>query len=106
MKDIQEALSAALGFLMAVELAKADGKLELVDIAHFASPLLKLPAAVEGIGNVVEQFKNATPEDRASVITALSAEFDMANDVLEAKIESGLEWLMATGKFVGTLKVS
>lgn len=103
MKDAKEILSAALGFHQAFEAAKADGKIELADVAHFATPLLELPGAIADSKLALEQFKSASDEDRAAVLAELKAKYDIADDVLEAKVEAAVEWLLATGKFLGVL---
>ncbi len=103
MKDVYDILSAALSFHMAYDQAKADGKVDLKDLPLLFVPFMKLPEAIAGAGDALAQLKAASAQDRADMLAKLGAEYDIADDVLEAKVEAGVEWLVATGKFVGVL---
>lgn len=96
-------LSAALAFHMAYDLANADGKIDISDIQFLIAPMIRLPAAIAGASGVLEEMKSMPAAERGEILTKLAAEYDIADDVLEAKIEAGVEWLLATGKLTGAL---
>lgn len=103
MNETYQILSAALSFHQAFDQAKVDGKINVQDLPLLLVPLMKLPDAISGAGNALAELKALDPQQRADLLSKLSAEYDLANDVLEAKIEAGIEWLLSTGKFVGIL---
>jgi hypothetical protein len=102
-KEPYEILSAALAFHMAFALADQDGKIDLTDVQYLITPLIKLPSAISGADQALTQLKSMSAAARAEMLSRLASEYDIADDVLEAKIEAGVEWLLSTGKFVGTL---
>lgn len=101
--ETYEVLSAALAFHMAYEQALADGKLSVTDASYLLGPVLKLPAAINGADKALTELKVLTPEARGEMLSKLAAEYSIPDQKLEAKVEAGIEWLLATGKFIGTL---
>ncbi len=102
-QETYEVLSAALSFHQAVELAKADKKIDLADLPLLLVPLMKLPPAISGIDKCLTELKSMNPTVRAEMLAKLGAEYDIADDVLEYKVEAAIDWLASTGKFVGVL---
>lgn len=102
-KETYEVLSAALSFHEAIVLANADGKIDLTDIMFLIEPMTKLPNAIENAENSFSELKAMSQESRAELLSKLSEEYDIPNDDIEAKVEAGIECLLAIGKFVGTL---
>ena len=102
-KDTYEVLSAALSFHEAITLANSDGKIDIADVMYLIEPMTKLPNAIEGAANSLTELKVMTPEERAELLSKLVAEYDIPDDAIEAKVEAGVECLLAIGKFVGTL---
>lgn len=103
MKNAEEILSVLLGFDKALQLAKQDGKFDVTDLAFVAEPLLELPGAVVDAKLALDELKVATPEERGALYQRLSEKYDIPDDVREAKVEAGVELLMALGKFAGTV---
>jgi len=103
MQDTYELLSLALSLHVAFEAAKADGKVDLKDAPLLLGPMMKLPAAIGGVEKCVGELKAMDPAQRGELMAKLAEEYDIPNDKLEAKVEAGVEWLLATGKFVGVL---
>ena len=104
MQNAKEVLSALLSGHQAVTMALADGKVGLEDLALLVGPLMKLPLAIQDASLAIGEITNATEAERAQVLSDLKAEYDLSNDELEAKVEAGVELLMALGKFYGTVK--
>lgn len=102
-KEVYEILSAVLAFHMAYDLANKDGKIDVSDVQYLITPMIKLPAAIAGADQALAELKAMDAAERGEMLAKLAAEYDIADDVLEAKVEAGVEWLLATGKFVGTL---
>lgn len=104
-KNIQEILSALLSFHMAYDQALADdGKVDVKDLGYLVAPLTKLPAAISDAKVAIDEFANLDQEEKGKLMAALAAEYDIADDVLEAKVEEGVALLVQLGKFVGVLR--
>lgn len=102
-QETYQVLAAALAFHMAIEASRADGKWTITDASHFIAPLMKLPEGITGADKALKELKTMDPDARGEMMAKLSAEYDIPNDELESKVEAGIEWLISTGKFVGTL---
>lgn len=99
--EVYDILSLPLALFMAYEKSKADGKIDASDIQYIVGPLLKLPSAIDGAQESINQFKTMDEDSRSKCMQKLSAEFDIADDVLEKKIECSIEWILSTGKLLG-----
>lgn len=104
-QQIKDVLAFPLGLHMAYDKAQADGKLDVADIAFLVDPLVKLPAAVTGAGLALEQLKDLDESERKDVLDWAKASYDISDDVLEAKVESGLALVLELAKFLGALQV-
>jgi hypothetical protein len=100
-KNAYEILSIPLSLYMAYDKSKADGKIDSSDIQYLVTPLLKLPSAIDGAELALKELENMDSDSREKCMAQLSAEFDIADDVLEKKIESAVSWLLATGELLG-----
>jgi hypothetical protein len=98
MKDLKEVLVLLFSLSAAVVNAKAnDGKIDIQDLPLLLGPMMNLPAAAEGISNVLPQWKNASDDERAELINYIKEQFDIADDAAEKKIEAGLKMLVEAG---------
>lgn len=103
-KNSYEILSTLLAFHMAYDQAKSDdGKIDVKDIGYLVAPLSKLPAAITDAKLAIEEFKSLDDVSKGELMAKLKAEYDIADDVLEAKVEAGMSALLELGKFLGTL---
>lgn len=104
-KETYELLSLLLSLEAAFEQAKADdGKVTYKDAALLLAPGMKMVPALEGVSNSIKEIEGMSEEAGHELSQKLKAEFDIANDKLEAKIEAGVEWILATGRFLGAVK--
>lgn len=99
--NVYEILSIPLALYMAYDKAKSDGKLDASDIQYLVGPLLRLPSAIDGADQALNELKSLDDESRAKCMAQLAADFDIADDVLEKKIEAAVNWLLATGELLG-----
>lgn len=97
-------LSGLLALYSGVQAAGADKKYDLTDLAHVAGPLMRLPGVIAMAKEAGVDYKSLDDVARAEVLAALKAEFNLENDVLEQKIEAGLEFALAGGKFLGAIQ--
>lgn len=101
--DVYEILSIPLALYMAYDKSMADGKIDASDIQYLVGPLLKLPSAIDGAEKALVDFKSLEGVDREKCMAKLSADFDISDDVLEKKIESAVNWILATGDLLGVM---
>lgn len=99
--NVYEILSIPLALYMAYDKAKADGKVDASDIQYLVGPLLRLPSAIDGADQALAELKGLDDESRTKCMAQLAADFDIADDVLEKKIEAAVNWLLATGELLG-----
>ena len=100
-ENIYEILSVPLALYSAYDKAKADGKIDASDIQYLVGPLLKLPSAIDQANLSIKELQTLTGDDRSKLMQRLSAEFDIGDDALEAKIEAAVSWILSTGELVG-----
>lgn len=87
--DAKEILIGGIGIANAL----SDG-VQLGDLGA----LMKLPAAIDGWAEGIENLKLAvtTDEGREEIENLVKEEFDIPDDQLEEKIEKTISWLNAT----------
>jgi len=103
-QKVHDILSLPLALFMAYDKSKLDGKFDASDIQYIVGPLLKLPAVIDGASESLLEYQKMDDSSRMKCCQRLSAEFDIADDVLEAKVETAIEWLVLTGKLLGAFK--
>lgn len=102
---IKMLLAAPLSLHMAYELADADGKVDVKDLPFLMDPLMKLIPAIGAAKEAVEQLKTMDDESRMAVNKWAQETYDIADDVLEAKVEAGIDWMLSTARMLGVLGV-
>lgn len=75
--------------------ALADGKVSATEAFGFLPTLMAIPGILAQKDDVVAEFKDLTSEERSELNAFIAAEFDIANDALESKIEKGLSAVVA-----------
>lgn len=104
MKETKDLLKFLFGLAMAADKAAADGKFGLEDLGVFMAPMADAPAAFTGIKNMGAEFKNLTPEQAAELNVWIKANFDIAEDKIEAAIETGIQIAVQIAALVLTFK--
>ena len=103
-KELSEMLVFAISLGESLELALADKKLGLEDLGLLVGPFTKAPAAVEGVGLIVDEIKDLDDAEMGQIKQLIKDELDLADDKLEAKIEAGVDFLSAIHSFLQALK--
>lgn len=100
-----QVLTLAFDVVDAIQAAKAnDGKIDLFDFPLLFPLIASSQAGIKDIELVPTEWKNSTADERAEVITMFKTRFDIADDVLEAKIEKLLEALVTISDVLLKLK--
>lgn len=100
---IKAVLALPLSLHMAYEKAKADGKIDVADVALLMDPMMKLIPAISGAKEALEQIKALDEAERADVNAWVQQTYDIAEDELEFKIEAGIDVVLSIAKLVGLL---
>lgn len=101
MENFKTALFFLLSLGMAFDKAKAnDGVVDFKDYPLLADPLLKIPGLIAAAPAVVSEWKAASAEERAALMSEVKSNFDIADDVLEQKVEAAADMLIAAGKLL------
>ncbi|AHZ84634.1 hypothetical protein Bb109J_c1944 [Bdellovibrio bacteriovorus] len=101
MTNVKILLACVLALGTSVTAAKAnDGKVDLKDFPLFLNPLTQLPAAITAGPAALEEYKNATPEQRDELTQWVRSEFNIENDKVEQKIEAAIQIAITAGQLV------
>lgn len=101
--NIKKVLGFSFALAKAVDLAKADGKIDYTDVQFLLAPAMKIIDAVSGAKQALAEIKDLSVEERAELDAYIKAEFDIGDDVLEVKIEKGLALALHVSEFVAVL---
>lgn len=102
MKELKEAVVFAVALGETADAVLADGKVELAEAALLMSPIMKLPAAIEGAKNI--KLKELSVEQKQELVEFVKADLDVASDRTEAIIEQGLELAVKVSEYVKLFK--
>jgi len=100
---IKKVLAFPLSLHMAYDLAKADGKVDINDLGHLMKPGMTLAGAVPMAKQAYAELKDLDETERADIMQWAQAEYDIKDDVLEAKVEAGLKLAMDIALFIGAI---
>jgi len=104
-----DSLKLILAFAMSMhksyEGAQADGKIAVDDLPHLMDPMMKLLPAIQAAKNVPAEIKDLSDQERSDLMVWAKAEYDIADDVLEAKVEAGLAMVLHLASFLGVIGV-
>lgn len=97
---------ASFGITLGGNVAKIlqDGKVTLAEGLSLLPDLLQISDIVASIPAIKEEFKAMTSEDRAELNSYIAENFDIDNDVLEAKIEKAVAAALAILDLVSAFK--
>jgi hypothetical protein len=102
MKELKEVMAFAISFGETADVVLADGKVELAELALLMTPIMKLPAAVEGAKLI--KAKELSAEDKAELVKFVEEELHLASARTEALIEQGLELAVKVSEYVKLFK--
>lgn len=100
MDELKAVLDAVISTAVAIDQARADGKIDISDM-QYATPLFfKLGPAVAGASKAYAEWKSASLEQRTALIASLHPNITIKSEVLHEKIEAGLAMLIHAGAFL------
>lgn len=81
-----------------------DGKLRFFEIFQFLPSLRDLPEAVKLAPEALEESKQLSEEDRDQLLSYFRDRFNLPNEGLERKIESGFSVILHLHEFINQFK--
>jgi hypothetical protein len=90
-KELGEAVKFMCALASAVSDAAADGKPTLADAARLAPVLYKLPSALDGLSEAIEEAKDLSAEELDELSKMIKDELDLEDDNLEAICEEAVD---------------
>lgn len=100
---LKDVLALPLSLHMAVDKAQADGKIDLQDVAFLLDPAMKVGAFIAGLSKVPGELADLSDAERADVHAWAKSTYDLADDKVEAMVESALGVALHLGQFLGKL---
>ena len=89
MEQSKKALKTILDIMAKVVKADEDGKISLAEGIGIGIASISLVNVFKNIPAIEAEFKAITPEGIAELIAEFSADFDIADQAMEAKIKAG-----------------
>jgi len=100
---IKDVLAFPLSLHMAFDKANADGKIDAMDIGLLLDPVTKLIPAIQNAKEALEELKDMDASERAELNAWAKSTYDIADDVLEEKVEASVDVLLSVAVLVGKL---
>lgn len=103
---IKDLLALPFALHMAYDKAAEDGSVDVGDIGHLISPITKIANFANALkdGVVLKQFKDLDDAERQALNEWAKKEYDIADDMLEMKIEAAFDVVFSVGKLIGALQ--
>ena len=99
MKELKEAVIFGVSFLEAGFEAMSDGKVDFTDIPKLLGPLMQAGAAIEGAEKILGEIKAMDEAAKKSLMEEVKKEFDIENDLLEARIEGAIQLVLGIAMY-------
>lgn len=104
MESSKTVVKFAVTLANSVDKVLADGKVDVLDVSHLMAPLLQIGAFASAFKKAKEDFKSATPEEKAELIAQVKADLELASEKTEQIIERSLDLSVAVAELVKLIK--
>jgi len=102
-ESLKEAVSVAISF--PIQAAKTiKNKFKIWDLLAFADEFKDLAIVIADRKNVVDEYKDLSPEERQEILAWAKQEFDIPDDVVEVFVENALSWVDSTLTLIAEAK--
>lgn len=102
MKELKEALGFAISLMEDVAESAEDGKFTLMDIVNFRDSIFKAGEAIDGANKILGEIKALDEAKKAELVAWVKADFDIAQDGIEAKIEGAIQIALGIAMYAVT----
>jgi hypothetical protein len=104
MESSKAVVKFAVTLANSVDKVLADNKVDLMDIPHVMAPLMQVGAFAGALKTAKDEFKAATPEQKAELIAQVKTELDLKSDRTEEIVEKSLDLAVAVADIVKLIK--
>lgn len=104
MESSKTVVKFAVTLANSVDKILADNKVDLLDIPHVMAPLMQVGAFASALKTAKDEFKAATPEQKAELIAAVKADLDLKSERTEEIVERSLDLAVAVAEIVKLIK--
>lgn len=102
MKELKEAVCFGVSLLEAVFDSLEDGKFDFTDLIKLWDPISRLGDAVEGSSKILGEIMAMDEAAKRSLMDEVKKDFDIADDVLEARIEGAIQLILGIAMYGAT----
>ena len=103
-EELTDVVKFAIDLANGLIYAYADGKLTIADLSHLLSPMMSLPAALTGVGNVGAEIKDLTEEEVGELLEMIKEDLQVTDEKAKAIIAVSIKLIMAIYELVNTVK--
>lgn len=104
MESSKKVVKFAVSLANSVDKVLADNKVDMLDIPHVMAPLMQVGAFASALKDAKEEFKSATPEEKAELIAQVKEELDLKSERTEEIVEKSLDLAMSVAELVKLVK--
>lgn len=106
-KELKELVSFGLAFGMAIDKSLADdGKITFGDVGNLIAPIMQAPAAFGGAQIALVELKALDEDGKKELNEFVKAEFNIADDKVEAIIEEAINMAVSGARIVALMKAA
>ena len=103
-KDIEDVIIFGLLLTNAIDKAQEDGNIDWKDTLEFVKPISALPAALNGITEIPQQFEDMDEDERAHLINVIKLKADLEDEKAELIIEQSFRVGVEIGALIATIR--
>ena len=82
----------------------ADNKVDMLDIPHVIAPMMQIAGFVGALKTAKEEFKAASPEQKAELVAQVKEELKLKSERTEEIVERSLDLAIAVAEIVKLVK--
>lgn len=98
--NLKKVFKSVIGLTNEIAVDLQDKKITWGESAGLLDNLLEIPGVVTALPNVPNELADLSPEEKLDLENYIAQEFDIPNDVAEAKIEAGADVAVGLGKLI------
>ena len=104
MESSKTVVKFAVTLANSVDKILADNKVDVLDIPHLMAPLMQIGSFAGALKKAKDEFKTATPEEKAELIVQVKEDLDLKSERTEEIVERSLDLTIALVDLVKLIK--
>ena len=103
-QETKDVVRFGLSFIKATQKSLEDGKFDFSDVYNYVDPVMKIPAAVEGIGEIDDELLDLSDAEQAELEQLVIDEYDYPAERAKEIVVKAFKWGMATLRLYQAIK--